>query len=374
MKNLGLILTVALSVFSSSIYGESVKDYFDEETEEETEISEGPEIPDSLIYGPKLFDLEDMVQDFVLETKRIEVPGFPDIFNPSIIEWDGSLLLSFRIYSPNGSAGQIGLVRLDENGNQIGPGQILDIPFTDAYCHAKRQDPRLISFNHRLYIVYNNHLKTIINREIRRMLVAEILSDGQSFYVEKSDIFMNFEGESPTRNEKNWVPFSYRDQLMLAYSINPHKIFRPMLGTEFCESFSTSEAKMKWDWGALRGGTPALKIGDQYLAFFHSSKNLPTVHSDGKTILHYFMGAYTFSSEPPFEIQAISPEPIVGKRFYHGPACKTWKPQRVVFPCGFVLLGDTAWVSYGRQDHEVWLVKIDVKKLLESLVPVEPNK
>lgn len=363
------LLLIALSLPG---YGESVTDYFDvmEEAPEEM-ISTGPdEIPRSLIFGPELFDLQEMEQDFVLETKRIEIPGFPDAFNPSIIQWDGSLLLSFRIYGAKRSTHGIGLIRLDQDCNILGEPQILSIPFEDDYCHMKRQDPRLIELGGHLYMVYNNHLKTVTDREIRRMFAAEIQFDGEQFFVEKSDIFLNFEGEMLTRTEKNWVPFEYDGSLLFAYSINPHRILRPIFGTSNCESVATSQITTDWNWGALRGGSPALRIGDEYLAFFHSSKNLPTVHSKGKTMLHYFMGAYTFSAEPPFAITRMSPGPLVGAHFYDGPAYKTWKPLRVVFPSGYVMLGDTIWLSYGKQDHEVWVAKIDKTRLLDSLIPV----
>lgn len=86
------------------------------------------------------------------------------------------------------------------------------------------------------------------------------------------------------------------------------------------------------------------------------------------------MGAYTFDSKPPFSLLAVSPEPIVAKDFYQPPYYKNWKPLRCVFPAGIVLDEDYIWLSYGRQDHEVWIAKIDKKRLLNSLVPVSSEK
>ena len=83
---------------------------------------------------------------------------------------------------------------------------------------------------------------------------------------------------------------------------------------------------------------------------------------------HYFMGAYTFSAKPPFQITRISTEPIIGKNFYNGPAYTTWKPLRVVFPTGCLMDEDFIWVTYGRQDFEIWVAKFDKQALLESLV------
>lgn len=50
-------------------------------------------------------------------------------------------------------------------------------------------------------------------------------------------------------------------------------------------------------WGKLRGGTPAILVADEYLAFFHRS------FIDQKTKLSwYVMDAYTFASSPPFPL------------------------------------------------------------------------
>jgi predicted GH43/DUF377 family glycosyl hydrolase len=88
-------------------------------------------------------------------------------------------------------------------------------------------------------------------------------------------------------------------------------------------------------------------------------------------MVHYFMGAYLFEDSPPFSIQKISPNPIVSKTFYNGPAYQTWKPLRVVFPCGVIHNEKYIWVSYGRQDHEAWIVKLDKAGLYKSLVPFQ---
>jgi predicted GH43/DUF377 family glycosyl hydrolase len=148
-------------------------------------------------------------------------------------------------------------------------------------------------------------------------------------------------------------------------------------GTGLCDTICTSKGSIVWEWGELRGGTPALydEEAGEYLAFFHSCMNMATVHSDGEKVLHYFMGAYTFSREPPFQITRISPEPIVGKGFYHGEIYEPyWQPVRVVFPCGYFADGQYVWISYGRQDHELWVVKIDKRALLESLIQVTTLK
>jgi len=216
-----------------------------------------------------------------------------------------------------------------------------------------------------LHIVYNNSF----NGEVRRMLIGIIEQEGEDFVVNSSECLLRFDGVREARSEKNWVPFDYNGTLHLAYSIVPHKILSP-LGSSNCATVSATLPPVKWNWGVLRGGTPALLDGEEYLAFFHSVKTMATVHSEGINMPHYFMGAYTFSAEPPFHITRISQEPIVGRSFYAGPAYKTYRPVRVVFPGGYVADEKFVWILYGRQDHEIWVVKIDKKALLGSLTPL----
>ena len=332
-------------------------------------------------------DLEEAyLDDFVLETKKIEIPGFSDAFNPSIVRWKNSLLMtfragdsfdasdddwmvmSFRTRDPqSGSTNDFGVVILDENFNCIKGPQILDISYQNQAFMLRQQDPRLIAVGDKIYIVYSNMIQGHDTLETRRVFVAELTHDGNEFRVGEPECLSKFEGENEQRWQKNWTPFDYKGELHLAYSFLPHRILKPIFGTNSCDTVASTISNIDWEWGVLRGGTHAQLEGNEYLGFFHSSIEMKTAHSEGKKIQHYFMGAYTFLAHPPFTITRMSPKPIVGKNFYHGPAHKTWKPLRVVFPGGFITTKKYIWVVYGRQDHETWVAKIDKKKLFQSL-------
>lgn len=329
-------------------------------------------IPEKEIHpSANLFDFDRVAQDFILETKKIEIPGHPMAFNPSILRWKGSLLMSFRTYDERtGATNPFGLIWLDESFTPVGNPQLFELPFKNPVLQSKQQDPRLISVGERLFLVYNNILESVIHREMRRMFLVEIFWEGDHFTASEPRVLEHFEGENDNRYEKNWVPFEYNGQLHLSYSIIPHRVFRPQPETNSCETLYSTKKTFKWDWGMPRGGTQAIVDGDHYLAFFHSWIDTPTVQSSGKKITHYVMGAYTFDARPPFSLIAASPEPIVADNFYQPPFYKTWKPLRCVFPAGLLIDGDTLWVAYGRQDHEVWITKIDKKRLLDSLVPI----
>ena len=341
----------------------------------------------ALFSSDNLVDLEiDWLDDFVLETKKIEIPGYPNAFNACIMPWGDFYLMSFRTYmepdeyvnlgfcKPASAANrtkQIAVVILDNEFNQVSEPQLLDIHYDDPNVAAKQQDPRLVTVGDQIYMVYSNVIFHFFGESIRRVFVLELSFNGESFDVSKPSCFFQFETNRKA-SRKKLVPFDYQGNLFLAYSLLPHRIFLPFFnGPANCKTVALTAGDIDWSWGELRGGTPALLDGDQYLSFFHSAIQMESVQSEGKEILHYFMGAYTFSNTPPFSITAMSPKPIVGPNFYNGPKHETWKPLLVVFPCGIAIDEDYVYVSYGRQDHEIWIAKIDKQGLLDSLVPVD---
>ncbi len=330
---------------------------------------------EEFIPPPGLTDLEKNSQSFVLEVKQIEIPGYSGAFNPSIVRWKDSLLLCFRVRNlQNQSTHEIALVFLDDTFNPISKPHIIQMRLPPRQLPTKDQDPRLMIVQDRLIIVYSNILDEPNEKETRRVCISEVQWDGDYFFIDAVEWIEKYPGMTKLRWEKNWVPFIYKEELHLAYSLIPHHIFKPVWGTQSCASVCSSISLIQWAWGVLRGGTQAFLVDGEYLSFFHSSINIASVQSLGKVIQHYFMGAYTFSAEPPFAITRMSKEPIVGRKFYNGPAYKTWKPLRVVFPGGFIFDEKFVWVFYGRQDHELWVAKLDKKGLFDSLVPVTSMK
>ncbi len=360
------------TITSHAVTAEFVQNPFDYPFVEVENSIEDPSPKDEKSTS-NLINLGELSQDFILETKKIEIPGHPFAFNPSIIRWKGSLLMSFRTYTATRSTNPFALVWLDEEFNPISTPQIFELPFNNPILASKQQDPRLIAAGDRLFVVYNNILEDVTHREIRRMYVVEMRDADGTFTATEPECLRNFEAKSEMRYEKNWVPFAYQGELLLTYSIIPHKIFRPIAGTNACETLFTTDNSFKWDWGVPRGGSQAILDGDHYLSFFHTWVDVPTVESNGKKITHYVMGAYTFDSKPPFALISASPEPIVAKDFYEPPYYRTWKPLRCIFPSGLLIDENYVWVAYGRQDHEMWIAKIDKKGLLRSLVPVSSN-
>lgn len=309
-------------------------------------------------------------EGLVIGTQRIVIDEYPYAFNPSIIRWQNKLLMSFRVIPDPAHpfTSWLGLVWLDENFKPCSKPQRLYLRDTNTRVPSRMEDGRLIAVANKLYLIYSDNPEATISKGGFRVYAAQLEYDGNKFFVVDIECFSSFEGNSKKRREKNWVPFDYYGQLMLSYSIDPHKVFQPLPGTGHCETFTCSGNAISWKWGQLRGGTPAIRDGDHYIAFFHSSLYIATQQSRGQKVLHYVMGAYTFKAEPPFNITGISAQPIVAETFYEGLEYKPyWKPVKVVFPCGILVENDYVWVAYGRDDHELWVAKVDKHKLYKNL-------
>lgn len=318
-------------------------------------------------------DLEQLVHPAVVYSQKIEIKEFPYAFNPSIVRWREKLLLSFRfIPDPKKPyTSEIGLVWLNKDFKPVSKPQRLQLRAKNSKVPCRAEDGRLIVINDTLYLIYSDNTDTFLSRRGFRMHIAEILYEKNKFNAKSVERITTFYEDWENKREKNWVPFDYHGQLLLAYSIDPHRIMHPLGCAGLCEIFVESDKPIPWNWGQLRGGTQAILDGDHYLSFFHSSIPMCSKHSDHKEVMHYFIGAYTFSATPPFEVLSISTAPIVGSHWYNGKKYKPyWKEVQVVFPCGLLIEDDSLYITYGRQDHEMWIAKLDKQKLYDSLLPI----
>lgn len=308
----------------------------------------------------------------VKANKKIEIPGFPKAHNPSMIRTKEGILLVFRITPDpeNLWISYIGLVLLNEEFEVISEPTMLSTR-NSGYSEvgSQSEDARILRAGGKLYLVYNDNIEverpTISGR--RDMFVAELKYEEGSYYLD-IPIKMCHPVQYELRKwEKNWVPFEWDRHLMFAYMINPHEILSPDLSSGVCTpQEETGFPASLWKFGAIKGGTPALNVDGEYLAFFHSSVKAKSFVTGGKQLWHYLMGAYTFSADPPFAITHITPFPILGKDFYTASDCD----KRVIFPGGFIISGDEIHIAMGKDDAEVWICTIDKAALKKSFLKI----
>eukprot|EP01041_Mallomonas_annulata_P006802 gene6802-13774_t len=193
--------------------------------------------------------------------------------------------------------------------------------------------------------------------------------------------FYHHAHDFPLSNEKNWTPFEYGNRIYMIHTFYPFRIVQILpsrlhishinnstLLRHMADTVSLSSSlETIWEWGTIRGGTPALLIGDKYLTFFHSSKNYYNIKSRADFKV-YFMGALTFSARPPFQILQISPQPLVTNTSYSfNSKNKFIGSMAVVFPMSFIILKDDIIFTVGKNDNQGYIVHTYLEPLLHSL-------
>ena len=306
----------------------------------------------------------------VLDVKQIDIRNVVAPYNATIVEHKDQYLLFFRYdvmqsKRPGNYHTHIGCAFLDQNFKQT-EEEFRNID-TGSYFS---EDPRAFTVGDSLYLVFNDIHPG--NHNCRTMRIGKLnLAESKLDYVTDLDLQIK-----PV--EKNWVPFEYVEngipRVYLGYSLNPHKVLKvedprtSVLTHLMFPNFSTYN-KLFWPslWGDyVKGGTPAKKVGHDYLSFFH------TFFLDENKIAWYNMGAYTFEDTPPFRINAISNYPILYKGIYNTPPSNTSDPTKhVVFPGGFVEGKkdgkDVFYLVCGENDCAIKVITVDKEILLKGL-------
>lgn len=322
----------------------------------------------------------DQKNEIVKSTKEIHLQEYPGAWNPSIVKFQEGYLLTFR-WAPRRVeepwVSYIGLILLNDSLDPITKPELLDTRVGNTATPSQSEDARVVYFGDKLYIVYNDNVDLVFpsNWERRDMYIAELIYENGNFSLSEP-LCLKYKAKYRDRPwQKNWTPFEWNGQLMLSYSINPHEILVPDLTTGHCIPYDVASNHIPqeswlfkaWEYNSLRGGSPALLIDGEYLAFFHSGVIKNTPYSEHRNIWHYFAGAYTFSNEPPFAIKKVSPNFIDTPGFY----TYSSYTKRVIYPGGFVVDGPNIYLAYGKDDCEVWIATIDLANLKESLVEIK---
>ncbi len=310
----------------------------------------------------------------VKSTKRIFIPAYPEAFNPSIIKHRDHYLLIFR-YVPNPWTfwvSYIGILPLNKSFEPISNPVLLTTRGENDLTPSQSEDARIFSYNNKLYLIYNDSTQDICpgSWQKRDIYCVELIDEGRKFVLSKPIKLVHETNYQTVAWQKNWTPFEKDGNLYLIYTINPLEILSPDFNTGICHVISKTEKSITWNLGNLRGGTPAQLVEGEYLAFFHSMAHIASLASGFKNMYHYFMGAYTFSQDPPYEMTRMSTIPIDAEGFY----TYSERDRRVIYPGGFVVENDQIYLAYGKDDHEVWIATLDFNALKKSLITVNDRQ
>lgn len=336
------------------------------------QISHGQDLNISMI------STEEGFKPLVSSMTQIILDAYPDAWNPSIIDYEEGYLMTFRI-TPDPlrlHISYIGVVQLDEAFYPISQPQLLDTHIENTNISSQAEDARIFSCNGNLYLVYNDN-PTLINptsQQRRDMYLAQLSCDDKGlFSLSPPQKIYHNQKYFTQKWQKNWVPFEWEGTMLFSYSLRPHEVLFLKDETGKCNPLSVASCatlNSEWKWGEWRGGTPALLVDEEYLGFFHSGIMTSSKVSNGVVMHHYYMGAYTFSKEPPYAITSASSKPIIGEGFY----THSNYDKRIVFPGGFVIRENKIHVAFGKDDREIWIATIDKQMLKTHLNPIPSPK
>jgi len=241
-------------------------------------------------------------------------------------------------------------------------GVKIEVP---SFAHGEHvEDPRCVSFNGTLWISACNFVVFGGGQTWSgaHQIIFDVGKDWRA--IHRYDPVYGQNGSHTLHNrgdEKNWL-WVWIDGL-------PHLIYQtfPMVVVKFnsvfraTAVFETRGMHPEWVYGQPRGGTPPVRVDNEYWTFFHSS-----IPWRGKK-RRYFMGALAFDAASPFRITRMTPRPIlVGSQ--HDYWCEG-KPL-VTFPCGAILRAGEWIISLGVNDLKSAWMDVMHKDIVALTEPV----
>lgn len=289
------------------------------------------------------------------------------LFNPGITRKNGETFLLARRqrgYNTPLNQNDIVVYTLDESLN---PTSRKPLKFRGDFENENWEDPRIVSVMDHYWLSVCNWIPS------KSYAHQELIILDKSFEVVSVNhpVYGNNSGDVGTNlgHEKNWLWFNHEGRPHLIYTTTPHRVVEFDNHMSVLQEHVTNAYNPLWWYGDPRGGTPPIKVNNEYWTFFHSS--VPWVKGKRR----YHMGAYAFSTTPPFRMTRMTSLPLLtGSR--HDP----WIPglPLVIFPGGSLFNSKTEeWtVVFGVNDCRSGYVKIphsDLEKLCSPVRERDPD-
>jgi predicted GH43/DUF377 family glycosyl hydrolase len=290
-----------------------------------------------------------------------ELPKDADYFNCGLVERpDGQWLVTRRAVAEDGNPfGRNTLMAFRLKNNKVdGPG--VKVAILSKVPDEHFEDPRVIYYEGATFVSCVNFVWNRRKWSIPHQIICEVDDNWKT--IKRYDVAYGKNGDHPLRNkgwEKNWLWFFHDDKPHLIYMTKPHSVIRFDWSFKVEQEFHTMPSSLNWQFGQMRGGTPPVRIGDEYWSFFHSSLEWADQSSR-----RYHMGAYAFEAKPPFKITRYTQMPILS-----GSSEDKWQhPKPVcIFPCGARLDKDNWTVTFGVNDLNCGIIEIPHKELLKQM-------
>lgn len=295
--------------------------------------------------------------DKQVELMPLNLKGlFPWGFNPSIIMFNGRLLMTYRYPIQNNILNtKIAIAEIDK-GN-IKSNKPIDVKTTFA-C----DDPRLFIFNGNLFCCWVESVSPSAALECHT-IYGGLEEQAESWIIHAPMNPKLIANDRFNKMEKNWVPFPTSDTIRFIYTTSPEQVILDFSLGHVVNRIVSKGAT--WRWGQIKGGTTPLPYNGKLIRFFHSTLD----NEMGPYRRRYYVGAILTEPEAPFAITAISKKPIIyGSEAIGLPKelmaqCPRYNPNRVVIPYGAIPRNGGWLVSIGINDSQCAIAGIKPENL-----------
>ena len=276
-------------------------------------------------------------------------------YNPSLVQFKGDRWLLTRRALPQADNTEFSDVVVWKLNGQLALNEMVKPQLPSRFTREQWEDARAIPVGDKLLVNCCNYVQ---GKQFAGHQHLVLLNQDWASVDSWEPVYMrNAPMQQATKPEKNWVFFEHDGMVHLVYSVFPHRVVQ-MPWKQVGREYLTKKLNVLWRHGEPRGGTPPVRVGDEYFSFFHSA-TFWRVRSR-----KYHAGVYAFSAEPPFEITRMSVMPLLNGSESdpvraHLPLC--------VFPAGAFFENGIWTVALGVNDCRSAWMRIPHAELLQTL-------
>lgn len=272
-------------------------------------------------------------------------------YNPSLVSTGEGFLLAYRSEPEDFKVSELVLAELDSE-RRVLRNQKLKVLGVEK--DQSLEDPRLFWFAGDLFIAFSIARYGLENGWKCVQAYGRLEKKGRSWSVAKLMV-PKFGANDWSSKEKNWVFFEAEGALRCIYDMGAAGwTVLELDGEEIVQEWR--HPPLRWRWGRISGGTPAVDWQGQKLAMFHSWERHTRRHRQ------YHAGWVAFEAKAPHAPTLISPSPVLtAKEEWGAPeGANGWQPL-CVFPGGVEVYNQKALVAFGRNDVDaaIEVVRID---------------
>ena len=292
------------------------------------------------------------------------------VFNPAAIELEGRIYLIYRTTSEN-NLSYLGMAISDDglliDERLTEPIYPMRLKFEKPVSAGKPggcEDPRITRIENRLYMLYTAHDGILPRLALTSISVDDFLQRKWDKWSAPKII------SPPMMADKDGVlfPEKINNKYVIFHRIEPNICIDYIDDLNFNNSSFLKITSIitphnrTWDEAKIGISTPPLKTSEGWIIFYHGISRIDE---------HYRVGVLLLDLKDVTKVIGWTPYPILEPETNFE---KRGVTNNVVFPCGYVLKGDTIFLYYGGADRVVCGATISLKILINYLLRSRSKK